>query len=279
MKATYPDIAQLARLAWGNLLFPFLNPRFGMVPATHLPDDRVAGRRGSERRHAVVRGGRLTLTTRAFSTPRPRAVVLRAWRVLLAFTDTHSRHLPGGRRPGALRRAPDRDVLHRLGRAATSPRGWLGRDGPLRSGVAGAGMFAGGWVVGSIIVGIYLLVSVNVFGRHSEEAFSGLRVEDFKNFLRLHVGRDGHVDHLADEDRARAAPVARSPAGGRHAVARRAARYADAGTDRAADPPCLTPPGSGTDGTRSARMARMTSPLMPGSRFSLTSSTPITRVA
>ena len=42
-------------------------------------------------------------------------------------------------------------------------------------------------------MGVYLLVSVNVFGRHSEEAFSGLRIEDFKHFLRLHVGADGRL--------------------------------------------------------------------------------------
>jgi hypothetical protein len=59
--------------------------------------------------------------------------------------------------------------------------------------VTGAGTFAAGWVVGSAIVGVYLLISVNVFGRHSEEAFSGLKIEDFKHFLRLHVGPDGHL--------------------------------------------------------------------------------------
>ena len=42
-------------------------------------------------------------------------------------------------------------------------------------------------------MGIYLLVSVNVFGRHSEEAFSGLKIEDFKHFLRLHVDREGQL--------------------------------------------------------------------------------------
>jgi hypothetical protein len=52
-------------------------------------------------------------------------------------------------------------------------------------------MVAGGWVVGSTILGLYLLVSLNVFGRHSTEAFSSLRIEDWKCFLRLHVDRDG----------------------------------------------------------------------------------------
>ena len=36
-------------------------------------------------------------------------------------------------------------------------------------------------------------ISVNVFGRHSEEAFSGLKIEDFKHFLRLHVDRAGQL--------------------------------------------------------------------------------------
>jgi hypothetical protein len=41
------------------------------------------------------------------------------------------------------------------------------------------------------VVGVYLLISVNVFGRHSEEAFSALRIQDYKNFLRLHIDRTG----------------------------------------------------------------------------------------
>jgi hypothetical protein len=51
----------------------------------------------------------------------------------------------------------------------------------------------GAWVLGSCIVGLYLLVSLNVFGRHSEEAFSSLRIEDYKHFLRLHIARDGSL--------------------------------------------------------------------------------------
>jgi hypothetical protein len=56
---------------------------------------------------------------------------------------------------------------------------------------AGALVFAGGWVVGSAVMGLYLLVSLNLFGRHSEEAFSALAIQDFKNFLRIHVAADG----------------------------------------------------------------------------------------
>jgi hypothetical protein len=52
-------------------------------------------------------------------------------------------------------------------------------------------MVAAGWVLGSTILGLYLLVSLNVFGRHSTEAFSPLRIEDWKCFLRLHIDRAG----------------------------------------------------------------------------------------
>ncbi len=50
-----------------------------------------------------------------------------------------------------------------------------------------------GWVVGSFIAGIYLLVSINVFGRHSEEAFSSLAIEDWKSFLRMKIDAQGNL--------------------------------------------------------------------------------------
>ena len=40
-------------------------------------------------------------------------------------------------------------------------------------------------------MGLYLLISLNFFGRHEEEAFSALRIEDYKNFLRMHISSDG----------------------------------------------------------------------------------------
>ena len=49
----------------------------------------------------------------------------------------------------------------------------------------------GGYVVGSLIMGIYLCVSLQVFGRHSNEAFSALKIQDYKNFLRMHIDKEG----------------------------------------------------------------------------------------
>jgi hypothetical protein len=59
------------------------------------------------------------------------------------------------------------------------------------SAAGGILMVAGGWIVGSILMGLYLLVSLNVFGRHYNEAFSSLQIEDWKSFLKLHISPNG----------------------------------------------------------------------------------------
>jgi hypothetical protein len=64
-------------------------------------------------------------------------------------------------------------------------------DRSVESVAAGALVFAGGWVVGSCVVGLYLFVSLSWFGRHTAEAFSALAIQDWKNFLRLHICKDG----------------------------------------------------------------------------------------
>jgi hypothetical protein len=56
--------------------------------------------------------------------------------------------------------------------------------------VAGTIMVPVGWVAGSVVVGLYLLISLNVFGRHSNEAFSALRIQDWKGFLRCRIDKD-----------------------------------------------------------------------------------------
>ena len=50
-----------------------------------------------------------------------------------------------------------------------------------------------GWIVGSTILGVYLYLSLNVFGRHANEAFSSLAIPDFKNFLRMRIEDNGDL--------------------------------------------------------------------------------------
>jgi hypothetical protein len=49
----------------------------------------------------------------------------------------------------------------------------------------------GGYFVGAVIMGLYLLISCAVFGRHGNEAFSSLRIADHKHFLRLRLDARG----------------------------------------------------------------------------------------
>jgi hypothetical protein len=54
-------------------------------------------------------------------------------------------------------------------------------------------ILVGGFIVGSFIMGAYLLFSMNVLGRHGNEAFSSLGIEDWKNFVRLHINENGDL--------------------------------------------------------------------------------------
>jgi hypothetical protein len=42
-------------------------------------------------------------------------------------------------------------------------------------------------------MGLYLLVSLNGFGKHWNEAFSSMRIKSYKNFLRLRIAPDGSL--------------------------------------------------------------------------------------
>lgn len=45
----------------------------------------------------------------------------------------------------------------------------------------------GGYVIGSVIMGVYLFISFHYLKRHDNEAFSALKIEDYKNFLRMRI--------------------------------------------------------------------------------------------
>jgi hypothetical protein len=51
--------------------------------------------------------------------------------------------------------------------------------------------FTGGYFIGATIMGIYLVISVCVFRRHGNEAFSALKIEGYKNFVRMRLDKDG----------------------------------------------------------------------------------------
>jgi hypothetical protein len=50
-----------------------------------------------------------------------------------------------------------------------------------------------GGIIAATVMGLYLLVSLNGFGKHWNEAFSSMRIKSYKNFLRLRIAPDGSL--------------------------------------------------------------------------------------
>jgi hypothetical protein len=191
LKATYPDVQQSHRATYGNLLFLFKNPRFGIVPAAvYLLSIWMVS---ATMVHPVPASLREAITITAHAWNRNPALTLWALTVtgiFVVFTDTHSRVY---RWLGGLAHAAAHwTAMFAIGWGAMYAARMIAPGVPIvRFGIVAALVAAGGWCLGSVVMGLYLLISLNVFGRHSEEAFSALRIEDFKNFLRLHIAKDG----------------------------------------------------------------------------------------
>ena len=191
LKTAYPDMRRSARLTWQNLTFLSRNPRFGIVPAiVYLLTCWLVGASVGD---AVPRTPwqALRITLDAFgANPGLALWIVALVGSILAFTDTHSRTY---RVIGGLAHcAAHLTAMFYVGWGARLfADQFLPADNILRSLTTGSAIFFGGWAAGSIVMGLYLLISLNVFGRHSEEAFSGLRIEDYKHFLRMHIDRTG----------------------------------------------------------------------------------------
>jgi len=76
----------------------------------------------------------------------------------------------------------------RTGLAAHAPE-WLVWQPPL----AALATAAGGYVIGPLVLALYLTVSVNLFRRHRDDASSALRNPNYKNFLRLMIDDAGRL--------------------------------------------------------------------------------------
>ena len=170
LRSSYPSESVSRRLTWRNLLFPFINPRFGLAMGSLYGLLGYFWNQGQ----GVLLG--------------PLVLVLG----FILFTDTHSvwyKRLAGTAH--GLTHAAAAWALLTLIHGITAA---LGITLPLAAeAFSGTLMFVGGALVGSFLMGVYLLISLNVFERHSNEAFSSLRIEDYKNFLRLHIAPDGSL--------------------------------------------------------------------------------------
>jgi hypothetical protein len=195
LKKSFPDIATSIKLCRRNLLFPILNPRFGILTGffylltawSAMTNVGVFGIHQFILAVAAAINGALN---------KPLAVFwgLAVLFGFILFTDTHSklyRWIMG----------PIHGMTHVI---ATFFIGWFATyygvtvlGLPFRSTrqllLAGIIIFPAGWIIGSFILRIYLWASLNLFARHGNEAFSSLAIPDWKNFLRLRIDAGGDL--------------------------------------------------------------------------------------
>ncbi|HET8710863.1 MAG TPA: hypothetical protein VFM32_05790 [Spongiibacteraceae bacterium] len=199
LEACFPDQRTSRRLTWRNLLFPIWNPTFGVVTgilylltgwATHLDLSPYA--------LCDIKAAFFAAFNKVLNEPLAAFWITLVFMGFFLFTDTHSkryRYIAGSVHGAA----------HLL---ALFGLGWLisvittgclalpfGSTPQMLA--AGVLIFAGGWALGSMIMGLYLLVSLNGFKRHGNEAFSSLKIQDWKNFLRCKIASDGSLTIFA----------------------------------------------------------------------------------
>jgi hypothetical protein len=188
-RKAFPSEKRSVALACWNLLFPVLNPTFGIATAVIytilgwvlIPECKADMSFGKALEALPRQPGALAWV----------AIFLMAF---VLFTDTHSqwyRWVAG--------------LLHGLvhqGAALALALAGLGLVGAKASFTSRfvaqmTATLVGGYVVGGVLMGLYLLVSLVVFRRHANEAFSGIRSRHWKSFLRMRIDRQGTLTILA----------------------------------------------------------------------------------
>lgn len=193
LKESYPDIKTSRNLTFRNLYFLFSNPAFGIITAilylltAWLVGSSVGYRSPGKFLDTFIFTGQAIKNN-------PVAAI---WIILLAlafifFTDTHSKIYKWS--GGLLHVAAHLIAIFYIGWGAIF----------LSNIIFGSATFLGfllsstlifilGWIVGSTLMGIYFFISQYFFGRHNEESFSAIKIQDYKNFLRLHISEDGNL--------------------------------------------------------------------------------------
>ena len=192
-RAAYPDEKTSRSLAWRNLLFPFINPKSGWLYAFLYAMSAWLASASLEASDVIdVRTALAAAMNAAIRDPLNGMWLVSIVGGFIFFTDTHLRswRILGG---------ACHAVLHL---AAAFMVGWLAllltvQVFDLAYGSIAQLLFSGlitfvlGGPVGAFILGVYLFASIRIFGRHGNEAFSSLRIQDFKQWLRLRIDAAG----------------------------------------------------------------------------------------
>lgn len=194
-RAVFPDEATSRALAWRTWLFPFLNPYYMILPAFVYSQSAWLASEHLRAADLIDIGSAFDATVgAAIRYPLDGLWVLGIIAAFVFFTDTHVRwwRIIGG-------------VSHALAQlCAAFLVGWwaflltnhcmgLEYSSPAQLLLSAAITFPLGGVAGGFMMGLYLFVSIHFFGRHSNEAFSSLRIMDYKQWLRLRIDPSGEL--------------------------------------------------------------------------------------
>lgn len=192
-RAVYPDEKISTGLCWRNFLFPLLNPKSGWLYAFLYSMSAWLASASLEAADVIDLPTALSAATNAaIRDPLNGMWLFTIIAGFIFFTDTHVRwwRILGGSLHA---------VMHL---SAAFIVGWgallltvrvfdLYYGGVVQLLVAGLITVVAGAAVGSFLLGVYLFVSIRVLGRHSNEAFSSLKIQDFKQWLRLRIDAAG----------------------------------------------------------------------------------------
>lgn len=191
-RKSYPSATESRRLGWRNLGFLRHNPQFGLL--TGLLYVLLAWALSVNIGESPAPTAVSMVVSTALSSPGVMIIALLAIVGLIGFADRRFGHWRWG--VGTLHGLVHLaavfliawGVSHLVGPVLGLPFRSVQRDL-----LSAALIFVGGFLVGPTIMGVYLLLSLNVFGAHGNEAFSSLAIPDFKNFVRLRIDKDGRL--------------------------------------------------------------------------------------
>jgi len=196
-KASFPDEKTSTGLNWGNWLFLFKNPKFGLLTGALYVLTAWAflapiGEFGPGQFTSALK----TVLWTPVEEPMAFFWMAAIFGGFFLFTETTSTayRFLGGFGHGILHLAGVFFVSWTVSHHIDSTPGHSPADWRWWQIIIGAiAIFAGGFAAGPTIMGVYLFFSLNVFGRHHNEALSALKIEDYKNFLRFKIEENGDL--------------------------------------------------------------------------------------
>jgi Calcineurin-like phosphoesterase len=205
----FPDQAISKSLTWRNLLFPLRNPLFGVVPAAFyllvawstslFIGEKFAG--GTALQELGFLGlshfwQALTVGIHsAMLSPIGVAIYIVIFSGFIIFTNTRSTTFRwiAGTLHGLTHVLAGFLVFWGASYLCMSVLGFTPKaiDQYLFEAVI---IVLAAWIIGSFILGTYLLIALNFFQQHATEAFSSLRIQDWKGFVRMQLRPDGQLN-------------------------------------------------------------------------------------